>query len=113
MLLMLTLPVQALAYAAMQGCVLPNQAVAEPAEQMAMADCPMSGHASDPSGQHAPVQSDCKFCAACGLASAMPIEFVTSMPAMLVPRSFAWPPVISFSGFIPDGPERPPRPSRA
>jgi len=107
--LMLTLPVQAFAYATMQGCVQPNQATAEPTEQMAMADCHMSGHSSDPSGQHAPVQHECKFCAACGLASAMPIDFVASMPAMPVPHSFALPPAISFSGFIPDGPERPPR----
>ena len=118
LLLMLTLPVQALAYAAMQGCVLPYQGAAEPMEQMAMpaeamAGCHEAEHPAGTSSHHMPAQHECKFCAACALASAMPIEFVGSPPVVPNAHHFAPQPAASFNGFIPDGPERPPRPSRA
>ena len=112
MVLMLTLPVQAFAYSVMQGCVLPYQGAAEPTVQMAMpAEAMANCHEAD-SSQHQglPAQYECKFCAACGLASAMPIEFVGSPPVVPIAHSFAPQPAASFSGFIPDGPERPPRP---
>jgi len=106
MLLMLTLPVQAFAYAAMQGCSIPDQGAAEhmamPGE--AMAHCHEPAQPDSPSPQH-----ECKFCAACGLASALPIEFAGSTPVVPIVRGFGAQPAASFSGFIPDGPERPPR----
>jgi hypothetical protein len=119
MVLMLTLPVQAFAYAAMQGCVLPYQRAAESTEPMAMPAEAMAGcheaEAMHPAGapSHSlPAQHECKFCAACGLASAMPIDFAGSTPVVPIAHSFVSQPAASFSGFIPDGPERPPRPSR-
>ena len=105
-LLMLALPAQALAYSAMQACTVANRGAAEPmatsGETMAMAGC----HAPD-QPHSAPVQHECKYCAACALASALPIEFAGSTPVVPIARSFALPPAASFSGFIPDGPERP------
>lgn len=108
--LMLALPVQAFAYSGMQACLLSDQGAAEQmamsSEAMSMAGC----HEADPpQHQGLPAQHECKFCAACALASALPIEFVGSPPVVPIARSFAPQPAVSFSGFIPDSPERPPR----
>lgn len=110
MVLMLALPVQAFAYSGMQACLFSDQGVVEP-RAMSDEDMSMSGcHEADPS-QHQghPAQHECKFCAACALASALPIEFVGSTPVVPIVHSFAPQPAASFSGFIPDSPERPPR----
>ena len=106
MLLMLTLPVQAFAYAAMQGCAFPDRGAPE---QMAMSGEAMTDCHEPAHSDSSPAQHDCKFCAACGLASALPIEFAGSAPVVPIVHSFAPQPAASFSGFIPDGPERPPR----
>ncbi|MBU1265000.1 MAG: hypothetical protein KJ946_10365, partial [Gammaproteobacteria bacterium] len=60
-----------------------------------------------------PAQHNCKHCTACALAAALPIP-VTDRAAV-VPASihFLTQPVASFSGFVPSGPERPPRAFRA
>ena len=108
MVLMLTLPVQAFAYSGMQACLFSDQGAAEPRamsdEDMSMAGCHTPDH---PHGS--PAQHECKFCAACALASALPIEFAGTPPVVPIAHSFAPQPAASFSGFIPDGPERPPR----
>ena len=108
MVLMLTLPVQAFAYSGMQACLFSDQGAAEQramsGEAMSMAGC----HEATPS-HHMPAQHECKFCAACALASALPIEFAGSTPVVPIAHSFAQQPAALFSGFIPDGPERPPR----
>lgn len=106
LLLMLALPLQAFASAAMLGCAFAHQAVAEPE---VLADAAMAGcHASDES-EAPPARHDCKHCAVCALASAVPIP-ASDMPAMQ-PVAQAYPscPAAAFSGFVPDGPERPPR----
>ena len=106
LLLILTLPAQAFAYAAMQGCAFPDQRAAEPMAMPgeAMMSCHEPAQPDSPPAQH-----ECKFCAACGLASALPIEFAGSAPVVTMAHRFAAQPAASFSGFIPDGPERPPR----
>lgn len=106
-LLMLGLPVQTVAAASMLVCAsAPHQAM--PAQPVT-ADAAMAGcHESEP----LPPQShDCKHCTVCALASALPIP-VTDTPrwAPFAPH-FQPPSVVTFSGFIPDGPERPPRTS--
>lgn len=109
MLLMLALPLQALASASMLGCEFAHEAAAEP---MAMADGMMDGcHEPEPADQP-PEQHDCKHCAACMLGSALPAaaESTTIAP---VPQHYAAQPAALFSGFVPDGPERPPRISLA
>ncbi|MGE5318728.1 MAG: hypothetical protein ACM3KD_00975 [Hyphomicrobiaceae bacterium] len=112
LLLMLTLPLQAFAYSAMQVCTIVDQGAAEqvamPGEGMAMAGCHTPDHPHS-----SPAQHECKYCAACALASALPIELAGSTPVVPLAHSFASQPAASFSGFIPDGPERPPRPSLA
>ncbi len=105
MLLMLALPLQALASAAMLGCGTPaHQAMMG---SMAMADEAMTGcheQPDVPSTQH-----DCKHCAACALGGALPIPAATVPAIVPAPVRFIAHSAASFSGFIPDGPERPPR----
>ena len=109
MLLMLALPLQALASASMLGCALAHEAAPEP---MAMADGMMDGcHEPEPADQ-TPEQHDCKHCAACMLGSALPAT-VESTAIAPVPQRHAAQPAALFSGFVPDGPERPPRISLA
>jgi hypothetical protein len=110
MLLMLALPLQALAGASMLDCTFAHQTAAE---AMAMADEMMAGcHEAEPSNPP-PEQHDCKHCAACALASVLPMPVADSAAIMPVSHRFASQPATSFSGFIPDGPERPPRPALA
>lgn len=109
MWLMLTLPLQAFASAAMLGCM-----VAHPAEpqQSAMAEERMAGcHASSDQAEAPPSDShNCKQCAACALAAALAIPVAESTPVMPLAVRFISQPDAEFSGFIADGPERPPRP---
>jgi hypothetical protein len=110
MLLMLALPLQSFAAASTLGCQMAQQ---DAIEQMAMADGTMAGcHELDhPQTPHA--QPNCKHCAACALASALPIP-ATDTPAFVpVPHHFTPQPAAPFSAFIPDGPERPPQPALA
>jgi len=110
MLLMLALPLQGLASASMSGCISSDpaeesQAVAEP---MVMAGC--HEHKQPHSS---PVPHDCKHCAACMPAAALPVP-ANILPALaLASNRFIAHPTASFSGFIPDSPERPPRLSLA
>jgi hypothetical protein len=106
MLLMLALPVQTLASAAMLGCSLQDQAAVAP---MAMADA-MTVSCHEPEQPDTPpAQHDCKHCATCALASALPIPAADTLAVMPVRQNFTSRPAASFSGFVPDGPERPPR----
>jgi hypothetical protein len=106
LLMMLALPVQTFASAAMLDCTFTDQAAVAP---MAMAGEMMAGchepeQPDSPSAQH-----NCKHCAACALASVLPIP--ATYRAAVVPLSvhFLSQPAASFSGFGPSGPERPPR----
>lgn len=106
MLLILALPVQTFASAAMLGCAFSNQATAEP---MAMADGMMAGCHEPEHPDNPPAQHDCKHCAACALASVLPIPITESVAIVPLSIRFVSPPAVSFSGFVPSGPERPPR----
>lgn len=105
LLLMLALPVQTFASAAMMTCAMPYQ---DAMAQVAIADEGMAGcHESEP----APLTShNCKHCTVCALASALPIPATHTPPVSRVSESFASHPAARFSGFVPEGPERPPRP---
>jgi len=107
MLLMLALPLQAFASASMLGCTFSHQAGMEHMAMAddAMADCHESGQPERPPASH-----DCKHCAACALGSVLPIPITESVPILPPPTGFASHPAAVFSGFVPDGPERPPRP---
>jgi hypothetical protein len=109
MLLLLILPLQALAAVSMSGCPLNSVAVPPAAETMHMAGC----HENTSPPGDAPVAHDCTHCAACVLAAACPLPRhpdLTLAPALqrYMPHTAA-----VFSGFIPSGPERPPRLSLA
>lgn len=108
--MMLALPLQAFASASMLGCAFSHQAAAEP---MAMADEMLAGCHEPEQPDAPPLQHDCKHCAVCALASALPIP-ASDMPVIL-PAVHPYPshPAAAFSGFVPEGPERPPRPSLA
>ncbi len=108
--MMLALPLQAIASASMLGCAFSHQAVAEPvamADEM-MAGCHETERPDAPSSRH-----DCNHCAVCALASSVPIP-ASDMPVIL-PAVHPYPshPAAAFSGFVPEGPERPPRLSLA
>lgn len=118
--MLLILPLQAWASAVMLGC-----AFSHPASVVAMID--VAGHeatmaadaachetepASDPT-QSPASDSTCTHCAACYLASAGLVpthDVATPAPAVSRLVSLA---DDTFTGFIPDSPERPPRPLAA
>lgn len=110
MLLMLILPLQTFASAGMLGCVSAHPATLErvAAVDEVMAACHEQKQQNAPAVQH-----NCKHCAVCALASVLPVPTIAT-PA-LIPDADRFTSELStpFGGFIPDGPERPPRPPLA
>lgn len=110
--MMLVLPVQSFASAAMLGCAFAHQgmsaglAMAEPVSTDTTPAC----HTPE-QPEPEPAQHDCKHCAVCYMASALPIPSATTLPALDKPGVFVVSSSSSFVGFIPDSPERPPRAS--
>ncbi|MHB1186192.1 hypothetical protein [Thiobacillus sp.] len=110
LLMMLALPVQTFASASMLGCALSHQAAAEP---MAMAGEMMQGCHESEQPDAPPAQHDCKHCAVCALASTLPVPASETPVVTPVTQGYTSHPAALFSGFVPDGPERPPRPTLA
>lgn len=109
-LMMLVLPVQTFASAAMLGCAFSHQgpSTAPQLAQMAETEALPACHTPD-QPEAKPVQHDCKHCAACYMASALsPLVSIPSIfqPSLGVIIPFS---TSAFIGFIPDNPERPPR----
>jgi hypothetical protein len=104
--MMLVLPLQAFAAAAMIGCSMTQHA----ATPIQAGDTAMSGcHESAPQPDSPASQHSCAHCAACYLTSVPLLPALTTLsglPAVsnLIPHA-----ATSFSGHIPEGPERPPR----
>jgi len=105
-LMMLALPVQTFASAAMLDCSFTNQAAMAP---MAMAGEMMAGCHEPEQPDGPPAQHNCKHCAACALASVLPIPATDRAAVVPLSVHFLSLPAASFSGFVPSGPERPPR----
>lgn len=105
--MMLALPLQTFASAALMGCEFTAQLKA--GQQMAMADANMAGCHEREQPDNPPSQHNCKHCTACALASTLPVPVAVTPVIEPVPDSFSAQPTVSFDGFIPDGPERPPR----
>ena len=105
-LMMLALPVQTFASAAMLDCTFTDQAAMAP---MAMAGEMMAGCHEPQQPDSPPAQHNCKHCAACALASVLPIPATDRAAVVPVSIHFLSQPAASFSGFVPSGPERPPR----
>lgn len=112
MFMMLALPLQAFASAAMLGCEFSR---AGSADQVSMdeayMDRAMSGcHDAPAERSGMPVgEHQCSHCAACCLAAAFPIPVSATAPVTPIPFTPHLLRAESFSGFIPSGPERPPR----
>jgi hypothetical protein len=115
MLLMLALPLQALASASMLGCTFAHPATVA---ELAPSDAAMTAPCHEPEPTSAPAtQHDCKHCASCALASALPIP-AADVPAIVpaVSRYSVLSTRISAALFptAPSGPPDPPSPeSRA
>lgn len=104
--LMLALPLQAFASASMLACTFAHAAPMEEAHMDdAMAGCHDSGQADAPPASH-----DCQHCSACALGSVLPIPRGASMVVPPDAAGVAAESSAAYSGFVPDGPERPPRP---
>ncbi|MFP5417841.1 MAG: hypothetical protein ACLGHA_01670 [Gammaproteobacteria bacterium] len=116
-LLLAVLPLQGVAWAAMPGCAFvhparatqqaPDQPVAD--TRASLIDSAAMCHEPQPEGK-APTAHDCTHCAACYLASALLLparDIGSAAPAVNRVVSSA---DDAFTGFIPDSPERPPRP---
>jgi hypothetical protein len=103
-MLMLILPLQAYASASMRSCLPVPVPVQQSAEPMQMAGCHESGQHDDTPAPH-----NHKYCAVCALATALPVSF--NLSPVLAPAAlrFVTLPIAAFYGFIPDGPDRPPR----
>lgn len=101
---MLALPLEAFASAAMFGCALAHPAVPPSASAI-----PSSCHEEAPTQPAGPAHHDCTHCAVCYLASALPIPVLVAAPAERPPTAYPHFVTSRFDGFIPDGPERPPR----
>lgn len=110
MLLTLALPLQAFASASMLDCTFSHQSAMQ---AVALADGMTAGCHEPEQPDTSPAGHDCKHCAACALASALPIPNAGVPAAVQIVTRFISAPAVWFSGFIPDGPERPPRPSLA
>jgi hypothetical protein len=109
LLLMLALPLQAFASVSMLRCAFAHEAAPQgmAMSAAAVATCHDTEPADTPPAQH-----DCRHCAACCLATALAIPTFGTLAIMPVSTAFVAQPAAAFSGFIPDGPERPPRTSQ-
>ncbi|OZA28387.1 MAG: hypothetical protein B7X91_05465 [Hydrogenophilales bacterium 17-64-11] len=106
-LLMLAVPLQTFASAAMLDClVAPPPAAAAQMADAAMADC----HEQEQQPGSPSASPDCAHCAACALASALPIPAADAASPAPAAHRYTPHPAVAFGAFVPDGPERPPRP---
>lgn len=108
--MMLALPVQAFASVALLACDMSIPAAVAQASPMPM-DHAMNGCHEDatekanlPDGDH-----QCSHCAVCYLAAAFPIPASASAPVTPIPYTSYLLRTEPIGGFIPEGPERPPR----
>lgn len=116
LLMMLVLPVQTFASAAMLGCAFSHQGpgTAQQMAQMDSAEALPACHTPEQPDPKPVQQHDCQHCAACYVASALAIPSIFEPPVTALSPSAIVPFVPpSFIGFIPDSPERPPRPTFA
>ena len=119
--MMLALPVQAFASVALLGCEFSHaDGKMQPAAAMAGMALAMTDHAMTDCHE-APVEQSsapvgvhqCSHCAACYLAAACPIPAAVAALVTPIPYSPHLLITENFSGFIPEGPERPPRTTHA
>lgn len=106
--MMLALPVQTFASAAMLGCESMRAQIQIPV------DASMENCHEAPADQNAPAgEHQCKHCTACYLATGLPIPVSGATHVAPAPHIPYLHPAAQFSGHIPEGLERPPRTSLA
>lgn len=106
--MMLALPVQTFASAAMLGCE-PMRTEIQVSMDEVMANChEPAGQSGAPAAEH-----QCKHCTACYLATGLPVPASGATYAAPAPHIPYLHPSAQFSAFIPEGLERPPRTSLA
>lgn len=110
-LMMLVLPVQAFASAAMLGCAFSHQGQAthQALGKQAMTDEAMATCHESEQTDKTPTSHNCKHCSVCHLASALLVPAIDATPILPVTHSTIPHADDAFIGFIPDSPERPPR----
>ncbi|MEW6133505.1 MAG: hypothetical protein AB1591_10150 [Pseudomonadota bacterium] len=112
--MMLILPLQAFASVTLLGCEFARLG-GEAAPVMDMAGMPHAigdCHESAPEQSGAPAdEHQCSHCAACYLAGAFPLPAAVTTAVAPIPHTPHLRTAEPFSGFIPEGPERPPRTS--
>jgi len=105
--MMLALPLQGFAAAAMIGCSMMQHAGMS--SQQA-SDSEMSGcHESAPQPDSPTSQHSCTHCAVCYLTSIPLLPAAATLSALPAASAMIPHAAPSFSGFIPEGPKRPPR----
>ena len=110
-LMMLVLPVQTFASAAMLDCAFSHQGQTthQALDKEAMSDEMMATCHESGQTDKTPTSHNCKHCTACHLTSALMVPVIEAAP--VVPFAHSIIPHVdgTFVGFIPDSPERPPR----
>lgn len=120
--MMLALPLQAFASAAVLGCEFAHgdggmqsaPGITSPGiTSLGMADMDHAMSGCHETSEDPPAPSagkhQCSHCAACYLAAAFPIPAVIGTAVAPIPYTPHLSVAEAFSGFIPEGPERPPR----
>jgi hypothetical protein len=104
--MMLALPVQAFASMILLACEVSRPAEVQAAKVHDMSACheAPAEKSGVPAGEH-----QCSHCAACYLSGAFPIPASATVLAAPIPYTPHLQRAEPFSGFIPEGPERPPR----
>lgn len=112
--MMLALPVQAFASVTLLACDMAIPAAISH-ESMASMDQAMNGCHEDAANKARPPAGDhkCSHCSACYLGGAFPIPASPFASLTPIPHTPHLQPAEAFNGFIPEGPERPPRSSLA
>ena len=109
--MLLVLPVQTFASAAMLGCAFSHQGqTSSPVldKQVMLDEAVATCHEPEPS-EKSPTSHNCKHCTACYLTSFMMVPAIDEVPILSFTPSFISHAEVTFIGFIPDSPERPPR----
>ncbi|HEY9099778.1 MAG TPA: hypothetical protein VIN38_12995 [Thiobacillus sp.] len=109
--MMLALPVQTFASAAMLGCAFSHQSqVMQSAQGTHMISGTAAASCHEPEQtEQAPSAQYCKHCTACFLTSAMLIPAAEATLPQLASQPAITSADDAFPGFISDGPDRPPR----
>ena len=109
--MLLVLPVQTFASAAMLGCAFSHQGQTahRVLDKQVMLDEAVATCHEPEQSEKSPASRNCTHCTACYLTSFMMVPAISGVPILAFTPSFIPHAEVTFIGFIPDSPERPPR----